>query len=125
MVVGLVKATAHIGLGEDSLREVEFLVDTGSLFTFLPREIADDLGITFPVTSRVITADSRAIEALVGVAYLRLMDREGGIIVASMPDGLDVPLPLLGATALQTLGLKVNPVDETLEYYLPFGPALL
>ena len=119
--MGLVKTKAQIRTGQDSLREVEFLVDTGSFYTFLSPELADDLGITLPVTSEVVLADSRRVEVSMGVAYLRLMDREGGVLVALM----GVPMPLLGASALQALGLKVSPVDETVEYYLPFGPAAL
>ena len=119
--MGLVKVKAHIGTGLDNLREVEFLVDTGSFYTFLPPGLADGLGITFPVTSEVVLADSRRVGVLMGVAYLRLMDREGGVLVASM----GVPMPLLGVSALEALGLKVNPVDETLEHAVPFGPAAL
>ena len=119
--MGLVKATAEIGLRPDNLREVEFLVDTGSLYTFLPPALAAELGIEVTVASRVVLADNRTVEVPVGVAFLRLGDREGGIIVALM----DTPMPLLGATALEILGLKVNPVEETLEYARPFGPAAL
>ena len=119
--MGLVKVKADIGLGQGDLQEVEFLVDTGSLYTFLSPELAAKLGITFPVTSIIVIADSSVADAPVGVADLRLMDREGGILVASM----GVPMPLLGASALEALGLKVNPVDETLEYSRPFGPSAL
>jgi hypothetical protein len=38
---------------------------------------------------------------------------------------MDVVEPLLGVTALEALGLKVNPVAETLEYARPYGPAVL
>ena len=38
---------------------------------------------------------------------------------------MEVPMPLLGATALEVLGLKVDPVGETLEHSRPFGPAAL
>jgi len=119
--MGLVKVKGHIGIRQQNLREVEFLADTGSFYSFLPPGLAANLGITFPVTSKVILADSRITEVPVGVAYLRLMDREGGVLVASM----NVPMSLLGASALEALGLKVNPVDETLEYSRPFGPAAL
>jgi hypothetical protein len=62
------------------------------------------------------------LDTLLGVvAYLKLADREGGIIVASM----DVPMPLLGATELEILGLRVNPVEERVEHSRPFGPAAL
>ena len=119
--MGLVKIRAYMGLVEDDLEEVEFLVDTGSFYSFVTPALASQMGITFPVTSRVVLADSRTPEVPLGVAYLRLMDREGGILVAAM----DVPMPLLGASALEALGFKVNPVDETLEYSRPFGPAAL
>ena len=119
--MGLVKVTGRIGLDENNLREVEFLVDTGSFYTMLPLQLAREAGITFPVTSRVILADSRTVEVGVGVAFLRLEDREGGVIVASM----DVPMPLLGASALEALGFKVDPVTETLETTRPFGPSAL
>ena len=79
------------------------------------------MGIDFPVTSRVVLADSRETEVRGGVAYLRLEDREGGIMVAAM----NVPMPLLGASALEVLGLKVDPVSEVLEHSRPFGPSAL
>ena len=119
--MGLVKVTGRIGLDESNLREVEFLVDTGSFYTMLPSSLAADAGITFPVTSRVTLADSRTVEVGVGVAFLRLEDREGGVPVTSM----DVPMPLLGASALEALGYKVDPVTETLEDTRPFGPSAL
>ena len=106
--MGSVKATGHIGLSQEALQDVEFLVDTKSVYPFPPPAMAADFGITLPFTSRVRTADSGTVEIRVGVVYLRLIDREGGIIVGSM----DVPMPLLGASALKFLGLKVNPVDR-------------
>ena len=119
--MGLVTTTGEIGLEADSLVEGEFLVDTGSLYTFLPPDLATTLGLSFPVKSTVVLADRRTVEVPVGVAFLRLADREGGVIVATM----DVPMPLLGAIALEVLGLKVDPVTETLEHTRPFGPAAL
>ena len=119
--LGLVTVAGHIGLREDSLREVGFLVDPGSFYTFLPPRLASDLGITTPVASRVVLADSRSAEVGVGAAYLRLMDRDGGILVALM----DVPMPLLGASALEVVGFKVDPVSETLEHSRPFGATAL
>ena len=119
--MGLVRVTGEVGLRADDLQEVEFLVDTGSFYSSVPPEMGEVLGISFPVTSRVVLADSSTLEVGVGIGYLRLGDREGGIIVAAM----DVPMPLLGASALEALGLKVDPVTETLEHSLPFGPAAL
>jgi predicted aspartyl protease len=83
--------------------------------------LAAELGISLTVTSRVVLADHRTVEVLVGVAFLRIGDREGGIIVALM----DTPMPLIGATVLEIRGLKVNPVEETLEHARPFGATAL
>ena len=73
--MGLVKANAVIGANREDLHEVEFLVDTGSLYTFLTRQLASTLGIDMPLTSRVILAGQRIKEMPVGVAYLRLAGR--------------------------------------------------
>lgn len=119
--MGLVTVHAQMGASQEDLREIEFLVDTGAFDSFLPPELGADLGISFPVPSRVMLADKRIDEVSVGVAYLRLIGREGGVIVATM----DVPMPLMGASALEALGLKVDPVAETVEPSRPFGPAAL
>ena len=119
--MGLVKVSAGIGLDGHNLKETDFLVDTGSFYTLLPPELVEELGISLPVRSEVVFADSRRATVPLGVAYIRLMDRDGGILVGSM----DVPMPLLGASALEALGFKVDPVQEVLEHSRPFGPAVL
>ena len=119
--MGLVKVAAEFGRSREELTEVEFLVDTGSFYTVINPNMAAELGIDLPVTTAVVMANSARLEVPIGVAYLRLQEREGGIIVGTM----EVPTPLLGATGLQALGLKVNPVEETIERAFPFGPALL
>lgn len=123
--MGLVKANTQIGANREDLHGVEFLVDTG-LYTFLTPKLASSLGIDLPLTSTVNlfgqgTPGQRTKEVPVGVACLRLDGREGGVILTAM----DVPMRLLGATALEILGLNVNPVEETRELSRPFGPAAL
>ena len=56
--IGLVMKVADIGLNRDALQEIEFLVDTGSFYTFPPADLAESMGIDFFVTSRVVLADS-------------------------------------------------------------------
>ncbi len=119
--MGLTKVTAGMGLDGDNLREMEFLVDTGSCHTFLPPDLAQAMGISLPVRTEVVLADSSRATVSLGVAYLRVMDREGGVLVGAM----DLPMPLLGASALEALGLKVDPAREVLEPSRPFGPAVL
>jgi len=121
VVMGVVKLKGLIGPTKQRLEEVEFLADSGSFYTLLPPALATDLGIVPTLTTRVVLADSRRADVGLAVAYLQLGDREGGIPVGV----LDVPMPLLGVSALEALGLKVNPVEGTLEPTRPFGPAAL
>lgn len=120
--MGLVRVIAQIGVTNDDLREMEFIVDTGALLTILSPQLCDELHLDLRQRERVITADSRESIIPVGSAHLKIDGREGAILVGQM----DVPYPLLGAIALESLGFKVNPVDGTLEPTRPFPqtPAL-
>lgn len=120
--MGLVKILAAIGATNDDVRDVEFMVDTGALFTILPPRLCDELQIEMRLTERVVTADNRTLSIPVGMAHVKIDGREGATLVGRM----NVPIPLLGAMALESLGFKVNPVDGTLEPTRPFpeAPAL-
>lgn len=120
--MGMVTVTVRIGPGRESTRELEALVDTGSFYTILPPKLCEDLGLSLPLRERVGTADNRTLTIPVGVAHAELDGREAGILVGSM----NVPAPLLGVSALEALGMKVNPVEGTLETTRPFPdvPAL-
>ena len=117
----MVQMKALLGRDEEHAQELEFLVDTGSFYTLVPPDLARELGIAPTLRSRVVLADGRTAEVSLAMAYLGLLDREAGIPVGVM----DVPIPLLGATALEALGLKVDPVGQALEHSRPFGPAAL
>ncbi|MEX0682807.1 MAG: aspartyl protease family protein [Dehalococcoidia bacterium] len=118
----VVKVKAEIGATNEKLTELEFMVDTGAFYSILSPETCDEIGLNLPLRESVVTADSRSLTIELGVAHLKLNGREGGILVGKM----NVPLPLLGVSALESLGFKVNPVDGTLEPILPFtgAPAL-
>ncbi len=119
--MGFVRVTALIGRSQEQAQEIEFLVDTGSRYTVLPPSLARELGLAPTVTTKLMLADRRTVEVGTAMAYLRLEDREGAVPVAM----LDVPMPLLGVTALEILGLKVDPVNGVVEHAWPFGPAAL
>ena len=119
--MGFVKVAGLIGRSREELREVTFLADSGSFYTLMGPSLAQELGIEATVTGPVVLADSRTIQIGLAMAYLRLRDREGAVPVGI----LEVPEPLLGVTALEALGLKVNPVEGTLEETRAFGPAVL
>ena len=115
--MGLVNVIGEIGAEPARLTPIEFLVDTGSLYTFVSPDFAAELGVEFSASTTIITANNARSVVPLAFAYLRVLDRENVIIMGSM----DVPMPILGALSLQILGLKVDPVNERLEHSRPFG----
>jgi len=87
----------------------------------VPPALAEQLGLRAFLNAPLVLADSREVTVGQGLAYLQLMGRNSGIPIGIM----DVPVPLLGVSALEVLGLKVNPRAGTLEYDRPFGAAAL
>jgi predicted aspartyl protease len=116
--MGLVRVTGELGSATGELRRVEFLADTGSLYTLVNPELAEQLGVEFSTTTTLVTANNTRAEVPLGFARLRVMGREEPIIVGAM----EVPMPLLGSISMQALGLKVNPVEETIEFAYPYPP---
>ena len=95
-----------------------FLVDTGSFYCAITPEVRDRLGLERGIPQQTMLADGRIIDTEVTVARLRLLDREGVVPV----EVVTVPELLLGVSALEILGLKVNPVSQRLEIDRPYGP---
>jgi clan AA aspartic protease len=114
--MGFVKVIARIGATEEDLREVEFMVDTGTFFTVLPDDLFNELGLQARHRERVVTADNRGIFIEIGSAHIEIEDRATAVLVGRM----NTPMPLLGVAALEALGFKVNPIDGTLEPDRPF-----
>jgi predicted aspartyl protease len=114
--MGLVKLTALLGRTEHELTEVEFVVDTGSFYTAIDSELRDRLGLREGTPMRKQLADGSVVPAELTSAYLKIDGREGGVPVEVAP----VPVSLLGVSALEALGMKVNPVTQELEVVHPF-----
>ena len=93
---------------------VEMLVDTGAIFTLVPRAVLEQLGVRPTGTRTFQTIEGRPIEREVGVVEIEVQDRQppGPVpVVFGEPDDGAV----LGVTALESMGLKVNPAAGTLE----------
>lgn len=115
--MGLVSVRAELGRSiEAGLEEIQFLVDTGSFYTAVTPEIRQRLGLPPGIPIQVILADGRIVDSELTVALLRIDGREAGIPV----EVVDVPEPLLGVSALEAVGMKVNPVTRELEAVTPF-----
>ena len=108
---------AEIGAVSGELTPVEFAVGGGSLYTLIPPEMAQELGLELPVTTTLATADNGYVQVPLGLGRIRLMGREQLTMLGVM----DVPIPRLGKIALHTLGLKADPVNKRLEYSRPFA----
>jgi clan AA aspartic protease len=114
--MGIVIVKAQIGRNRDELTEIEFLVHTGGFWVAISPELRNQLGLPTGIPERTQLADGRIVDVEVTFARLRLNGREGAVGVEVM----DVPRPLLGAEALEALGMKVNPVSGELEVVWPF-----
>jgi clan AA aspartic protease len=88
--------------------EVELLVDTGATLSWVPREVLERIGA--PRVSRMAfcVADGRTVECDTSLAIFKLNGASSGVpVVFAEPGGGH----LLGATALESLGYGVDPVQ--------------
>ncbi|HEV2352090.1 MAG TPA: aspartyl protease family protein [Terriglobia bacterium] len=91
--------------------EVSLLVDTGATLSWIPRAILERLGA--PVVSRLpfTLADGRELERETSAVLLTIDGRRAAVQVAFGEPGEEA---VLGATALEGLGLLVDPVAKKL-----------
>ena len=89
-----------------------FLVDTGVTDTIVPRPYLDSIGLK-PRATRVYTlADGSEISVDITVATLEVMgEKVGGTVIFGEP-GTE---PLLGVTALESVGIEVDPLNQQLK----------
>lgn len=91
--------------------EVTALVDTGSTYTVVPRNVLSELGVAQEGDRRFELADNRIVEYPIGQARIRLEGQELVVLVVFASDDADT---LLGATALEIFALGVDPVNRRL-----------
>ncbi|QOJ79168.1 aspartyl protease family protein [Infirmifilum lucidum] len=119
--MGYVRVKVLVGSPDRTrVEEVVFLADTGAYYTVLPSELAESLSIKPMARAELLLADKRVVEAQLSYAYIKVGEREGVLPVAIM----DVPEPVLGVTAMEGLGIKVDPVTGRVEYTRPYGLAM-
>ena len=96
----------------DRVWEGLFLVDTGATDCLVPRQHLESIGIT-PRAQRVYElADGSEIRMGIAVAQVEFMgELAGATVMFGEPD----VEPLLGATALESVGIEVDPRNQTLK----------
>jgi predicted aspartyl protease len=97
-------------------RDVKMLVDTGSTYIVLDPETIKELGLLeTPYTVDLLLADGRKIRDRLFLAEVEVKGRRRPAFVAE----LNMPTPLLGVHALETLGFKANLMTGELEEISP------
>jgi len=97
---------------DHSLRvELEFIVDTGAIYTVIPKSVADRLRLKETGRRKFKIANGDVVEYPVSEAYI-IVKGEGVTSVVAIADE-KTPL-LLGVTTLELLGLKVDPITGKL-----------
>ena len=91
--------------------EINFLVDSGAIYSLVPGKILDELEIEPYREMSFSLADGTVLNRKVCSAYF-IFEGEGG--PAPVVYGEPGDEPLLGATTLESLGLVLNPFTRTL-----------
>lgn len=91
--------------------EIEFLVDSGVVYSLVSGKILDSLEIEPHREMSFSLADGTSIKRKICSAYFEF-NGEGG--PAPVVYGEEGDEPLLGATTLESLGLVLNPFSRTL-----------
>ena len=117
--VGILRTTiaveSHQRRGE--VRELpEALVDTGSEYSWIPRDVLESLGIGIERAQRFRTADGRVVHRVMGYAIVHAGGtRTSDEVVFAEPGDMVV----LGAHTLEGLNLRV---DLKAKRLVPAGP---
>ncbi len=96
----------------DKTKEVELLVDTGAMYSMVPSKILQELGVEPEGTRTFTLASGEKIQRKVGGALYKL---DGILGHATVIFGEERDKPLLGVTALEEMGLEVDPVTKKLK----------
>jgi len=94
-------------------RELELLVDTGSILTWMSRESLEALDIKPRGFRQFKTIEGKLIERETGVVVLEYegLEAVSEVVFAEEGDG-----SVMGVTTLESLGFRVNPLTGKLEY---------
>jgi len=117
--MGIFRTTLSVAaLAQPERREqlVDVMVDTGSEYNWIPRQLLEQLGVQPERVDRFQTADGRILEREVGLAIIYVADRRTATHVVFAEPG---DLVLLGAIGLEGLNVRVDLGRKEL---VPAGP---
>jgi predicted aspartyl protease len=91
-------------------KELEFLVDSGTVYSVVPQSTLKSLGIKPTSTQEFILANGEIIKRPVGNAYFEYERKTRAAPVVFGDEGVF----LLGATTLEALGMILDPIRREL-----------
>jgi predicted aspartyl protease len=94
------------------------LVDTGSEYTWVPRDVLVELGIRPELTQRFVVAAGRQLERPLGIAIVHAAGAKAPDFVVFAEPG---DMVILGARSLEGLNVRV---DAQRKQLVPAGPVL-
>ena len=92
--------------------EALFLVDTGATDCLVPAKELHALGIKPEGRRTYELADGKELTVQIGIARIEFMGEFVGATVIFGPDDAE---PLLGVTALESVGIEVDPKNQRLK----------
>jgi predicted aspartyl protease len=92
----------------------DFWVDTGVLYSFVPEDRLEEIGLAPLRTRELVLADGRREQRLLGEARLTV-EELGETLTCPVIFGPRGSLYLLGATALENFGVDADPVARRLK----------
>jgi len=112
--MGLTKVTAKVssfGSGK-KFYEAVFLVDTGATDSMVPAPELERIGVKKEGKMSYELADGTVKEYPFGLVRIEFMgETTAGRVIFGLPDAE----PILGVTALESVGIMVDPVTKTLK----------
>jgi len=94
------------------LRDIELLVDSGALFTAIPCTLLEELALEPIARRRLKVFGGAIVERDTGVIVIEYGAARAGVPVVF---GEREDLPILGVTALESLGYQLDPVTKKLK----------
>jgi clan AA aspartic protease len=113
-VMGLTHVTVTLKGMQQSTRkyEADFLVDTGATDSLAPAKALKKIGVKPAGKMAYELADGTVQEYQFGLVQIEFM---GEITAGRVIFGPDEAEPLLGVTALESVGIVIDPANRTLE----------
>lgn len=112
--MGITQVTAAVRnpATPDRLWEGLFLVDTGAIDCLVPAKQLRDLGIPVMGRREYELADGQKVGFDIGGAQIEFMGDVAFVTVIFGPDDAE---PILGVTALESVGIEVDPRSQRLK----------